>query len=140
MNYEQLAAEFLNHMQKAEPQKAFDVGMCGETFILHYIGERGSDSVTPSEIGNAMNVSSARVAAALNTLEKKGLVSREIDKTDRRKILVKLTGEGKAMAEEQKRRSLQKLTDMLRILGERDAREFVRIMAKLSEISRELAP
>ena len=140
MEYEQLAAEILDCVQRAEPLKAFDVGMCGETFILRYVDEHQSASVTPSQISGAMNVSSARIAAALNTLEKKGLVVRTFDKNDRRKTLVSLTEEGRAAAQKQKLSVLQKISYTLRLLGERDAEDFMRITRKLAEIPNIFSP
>ena len=137
MEYEALAAEVLGCMHKAEPGqafKAFDVSLSGETFILHYISEQAGGAVTPSQIGSAMNVSSARVAAALNALEKKSLITREIDRADRRKILVLLTDAGKAAADERARLFMQKTVETLRLLGERDASDFVRIIRKLADM------
>ena len=136
MEYERLAVEILGCMKKSEHTqafKAFDVEMSGEAFILYYI-EHTDGTVTPSQIGAAMNVTSARIAAALNALESKGLITREIDKTDRRKILVVLTTKGSTAANERKRLFLQKAADILRLLGEEDANHFVRIIKKLTAI------
>ena len=53
-------------------------------FVLTYISKHGG-SVIPSEISNEMGISTARIAAALGSLESKGLITRRIDERDRRR-------------------------------------------------------
>jgi DNA-binding MarR family transcriptional regulator len=106
--------------------------MQGESFVLHYILHH-EDSVLPSEICKIMGISSARIAAALNGLESKGVITRRIDTSDRRRILVDLTPKGKAMAEEQRQEMLENTSKMLSFLGEDDAKEYVRLTGKLAE-------
>ncbi|MDF2513522.1 MAG: MarR family transcriptional regulator [Herbinix sp.] len=137
MNYEELADQFLlktHQFQKGNHQKKIDGVMRGETFVIIYIAQHGR-SVLPSEISSEMDISSARIAAALNSLEKKGLITRQIDASDRRRILVDLTPAGKEMAESHRQMALKTTARMLELLGEHDAKEFVRIMARLSEIA-----
>ena len=136
MDYTELAAEFLDKMQalrRLKPQKNITESLHGETFVLHYISLHGDD-VLPGEISNEMDVSSARIAAALNSLEKKGLITRQIDPSDRRKILVKLTPAGENMSQKLQQDVINEATKMLRLLGEHDAREYVRITGRLAEM------
>ncbi|MCL1855471.1 MAG: MarR family transcriptional regulator, partial [Clostridia bacterium] len=119
MNYTGLAAELLNGMQslhKAKSQRNMNEAMQGEAFILGYIARRDQD-VLPGEISQEMGVSSARVAAALNSLEKKAWITRRIDEKDRRKILVGITPEGKEVAGEHQRNVLSAAAGMLALLG-----------------------
>jgi Transcriptional regulators len=137
MDYRTLATEFMRNMyqlNKARPQKRMHESMQGETFVIHYLSMRG-DSVLPSEISNVMGISTARIAATLNSLERKGLVTRRIDTSDRRRILVDLTSKGKAMGEERYHMMLEETAKLLSILGEQDAREYVRITGKLAEFA-----
>ncbi|MDR0840274.1 MAG: winged helix DNA-binding protein [Christensenellaceae bacterium] len=136
MDYTELAAQLLQTMRllhKTGPQKKIAGSMQGETFVLRYLFRRGSD-VAPGEISSTMDISSARIAAALNSMEQKGLVTREIDKNDRRKILVKLTPAGCALAQRHQRDVIENAATMLRLLGDEDAREYIRITAKLADI------
>jgi DNA-binding MarR family transcriptional regulator len=82
------------------------------------------DSALPSELAAAMNTSSARVAMALKSLEKKGFVTRRIDTGDRRKINVSLTPRGRELVESHKEEMHRKMERILCQLGEADAREF----------------
>lgn len=142
MDYSRLAAEFLEQMysfRKIKPLKSIDESLQGEIFAINYIAIHGDD-VLPGEISNDMDVSSARVAQTLNNLEKKGLITRRIDPNDRRKILVTLTPEGKTFSEMHRKHILETVVKMLEMLGEDDAREFVRIMARLVKIAPECHP
>lgn len=137
MDYEELAKQFLHNsfqFRKRGHQKKIDETMQGEAFAILYILRQG-DIVLPSEISNEMNISSARVAAMLNSLENKGLITRQIDKSDRRKILVELTQEGKEMAEKHNQMVVNNTARMLELLGEHDAKELVRIMGKLAKLA-----
>ena len=136
MDYNELAKEFILNMQlwsKGKQHKKIDGGIHGETFVLYFILKNHGD-IVPGDISDAMGISSARIAAALNSLDGKGYITREIDKTDRRRIIVKLTETGRAYAEEQEVFYLGIITEMLAALGERDATEYVRIMGKLAGI------
>ena len=135
MDYSALASEFLGKMQllqRARPHKEINEALHGGFFVLHYIMLQGGD-VLPGEISQEMGVSSARVAAALNGLEGKGLITRRIDQNDRRKILVGLTREGKDLAERQYYGVRDEAARMLALLGEADAVEYVRLTGKLTE-------
>lgn len=135
MDYSELAMEFLQKMyvfHKGKQQKKTDDFLQGGSFILQYINLRNED-VIPSEISNEMSISTARIAAALGNLESKGLITRQIDINDRRRILVSLTPEGKEIAEKQHQDVLKNVTQMLQSLGEYDAKEYVRIIGRLSE-------
>ena len=136
MDYVKLAAELFNDMgniRRVKSQKSINESLQGEAFVLHYIAKRGGD-VQPGEIGSEMNVSTARIATALNSLEKKGLITRKIDTTNRRHILVGITQEGKKTAEEHQKFALENVAKMLELLGEQDAKEYVRIMRRLADL------
>ncbi len=135
MEYEVLAREFMECMhtiKKAGPQKPIEESMRGEAFVIQFLSHHGG-SVLPSEISNIMGISTARVAATLNSLEKKGWITRRIDTDDRRRILVDLTSEGKAHAEQHHRHMMENTIKLLSMLGEEDAREYVRLSRKLAE-------
>ena len=141
MDYNELAEEFLRKMQDKKAGRGnfserFTEGTRGESFILHRIIEKGE--LVPGDISGAIGVSSARVAAALNSLERKGFITREIDLNDRRRIIVKPTPAGAEFAEKAQMTHVGMFARMLSLLGEDDAREFVRIMIKLMDAMSEL--
>ncbi|MGL6201701.1 MAG: MarR family winged helix-turn-helix transcriptional regulator [Lachnospiraceae bacterium] len=136
MDYTELALELHDNMQSLRTersQRQINESMHGEAFVLHYIACHG-EAVLPSEISDEMNVSSARIAQTLNSMENKGLITRQIDVNDRRKILVNITREGKKLAEKHHKSVLKDIAKMLSMLGEHDAREYVRITGKLAKV------
>jgi DNA-binding MarR family transcriptional regulator len=134
MDYSDLAAEFLDTMtalRKAKFQKRLSESLRGELFILQYIVQH-EGLVLPGAISHEMNISSARITAVLNNMEDKGLVTREIDKSDRRRILIRLTQAGRDLADRHRQQSISHMVHMLSLLGEEDAREYVRLTKKLA--------
>jgi len=135
VDYLELAQQFLLHGYASfrhGPQRHIDEAMRGENFVLMFLSQYHS-SVAPSDIGTAMRVSTARVATALNALEKKGLVTRQIDTGDRRRILVDLTPEGRQLVETRQQELVYYTARMFEFLGEYDAKEFVRIWGRLKD-------
>ena len=142
MDYFELAKEMMQNMQllsRAGQQKSINDCVHGEAFVLYFVKQK-QGGIVPGDISEAMGISTARVAAALNSLEGKGYVTREIDKGDRRRIIVKLTPEGREYADEQEKFYMGMITEMLTALGERDAAEYVRITGKLAAIMNSAKP
>ncbi|MDF2943398.1 MAG: hypothetical protein K0S01_2256 [Herbinix sp.] len=139
MDYTALAHEFMKNMgqlHRHNAQKRLNDSMHGEDFVLSYISKHGGN-VIPSEISNEMGISSARIAATLGSLESKGMITRMIDVSDRRRILVELTSAGKEQVDQHFQEMMEFTTNMLCYLGEHDAKEYVRIMGRLAERKRE---
>jgi len=133
-DYDELAKEFMQNMRTIQASgKHIQDGLRGEMFVLFFIKKMGGKTV-PGQISSAIGVSSARIAAALNSLEEKGLITREIDNEDRRKIIVELTREGEAHAEEERKKHIEKIKTVLEALGEEDAKDLVRIVGRLGEV------
>lgn len=139
MDYTQLAYEFMETMyqiKKLNIHKQFNESMHGEIFTLYYISQ-SEENVIPSDISNDIGISTARVAATLNSLEKKGMITRKIDPSDRRRVLVEITPLGKKEIDNHIKMIKDITINMLSYLGEDDAKEYVRIMRRLVERSPE---
>lgn len=140
MDYHELALEFMEKMyllRQAKPHRQMSKSMHGECFVLQYIAER-QGCVVPGEIRDIMGISSARIAAALKNLERKGLVCRDIDPSDRRRVLVSLTPKGEETAKTHNRKLYDKTVEMLQLLGEEDAVAYVRITGRLAALAERL--
>ena len=92
------------------------------------------DGASPGELGKVMKTSTARIAAALNNMERKELVVRKADKKDRRKICVELTEKGKIQAQKWHNMPLLKVSQLMERLGEEDAKQMVHILKRINEI------
>jgi len=137
MEYSELAEAFIEQMhllRKFKPQRIIHESMHGEAFMLHNIAT-SENHMIPSELSSAMGISGARIAATLNVLESKGYINRQIDPSDRRRILVTLTEKGKEKDNEHRVKLIDMTEKMLRLLGEEDAKEYVRITKKLGELA-----
>ncbi len=137
MDYIALAREYMKvlyKMRKRKNPKRINDSLHGEQFVLAFVA-RHDGSVIPGDISKEMGISSARVAAALNNLEAKGLISRSIDPCDRRRILVELTEAGRAQEEEHTKQIMGMVVRMLEDLGEEDSVVFLRILGKLADVA-----
>ncbi len=110
----------------------------GELCLLMHL-KRQHDAVLPGELSGAMSVSTARITRLLNTLEDRGLVRRSIDPTDRRKIVVRLTEEGKRYLDGVYARTHKRASAVVEALGAEDTEAFIRIAEKIADVSRSLS-
>lgn len=61
-----------------------------------------SNGLSMNQLGEIISIDNAAVTRHVDTLEKNGMVTREIDIKDRRKIIVRITPDGTAEAEKAK--------------------------------------
>jgi DNA-binding MarR family transcriptional regulator len=137
VDYSALATELLESlsvMVRTATQKEVDEFARGEMFIMNYLVDSGGTAL-PSELSAAMDASTARVAAALKSLERKGLVVRHLDRTDRRKTRVVITDRGRQAVMDKRRQMHDHMVKVMRELGQDDAKEYLRLIRRIAEIS-----
>jgi len=140
--YMEVIAEQLLQLMEGMPRKAPQNWLAdfsrGELFLLNHLNSNKGIGC-PSEMSEAMQASRARIAAALNGLERKGWITREsATDGDLRRKLVRLTPEGAKHIKEFRKKALENITKLLTKLGEQDATEYLRITQRMETISREL--
>lgn len=106
----------------------------GEMLVLSLLAQNDGVSM-PSALAQAMLSSTARIAAILGALEQKGQITREIDKNDRRKIVVMLTQVGKERLRVNWEYILKAKCEVFERMGERDTVEFVRLLNRFLDIA-----
>lgn len=106
----------------------------GELFVLHFLTARHGH-VLPSELSAALQSSTARISALLGNLEKKGQIEREIDKSNRRNILVTITEAGRIRALNEMNEMRQSVTRVFLEMGETDTAEFIRLTRQFFKLS-----
>ena len=74
------------------------------------------------------------LAAVLGALEKKGLIVRSVDERDKRRVLVTPTERGLSLGRRKKQNLINAISYTFEQIGERDAREFVRLMKRVYDI------
>ena len=136
MDFEELACEFLEEffrLGRYHRSREISSSMKGEAFLLMYLWKK-QDAATPGELGKAMKTSSARVAAALNNLERKGMIVRKSEEKDRRKIRVELTEKGEEQARQWQQIPMRMTSQLMEQLGEEDAKQMLHILKRINEI------
>lgn len=111
----------------------------GELFILHFLAMHNTAAL-PSELSTALRASTARVSALLGALEKKGQIVREIDRSNRRNILVNITEKGRSRAEDEMQWMRNRMVRVFTDMGEADTAEFIRLTHRFSELMQNHMP
>lgn len=88
----------------------------------------------PTMISDYLHLSTARVANALKSFEKKRYIRHSHDMQDRRRVTVSLTPLGKQIAQENLDDILEKINELMHDIGEEDADEFIRLMKKMCRL------
>ena len=81
---------------------------CGEIGVLSMLAF-DQNPVMAGELSEKLNVTTARIARILNSLESKQYIRRKNDRTDRRKTFVTITKKGKELADSTKKEIMDKI-------------------------------
>lgn len=133
MKREDILNEMLSTFASFNRAKAvldFQFYLKGENFLLSYLQQIGGES-TPSKLAEVLDVSPARVAAILRSLERKKLLVRVTDCKDKRRVSVKITQKGIEWVELAGSEMYKQALNIFDKLGEDDTRELVRIVKKM---------
>lgn len=98
---------------------------------------KAGETLTVGAIQRSIGVLPAQMSRIMRSLEAgfaKPLVRCELNQSDKRKIDVKLTAEGRRLYEEFRHARLAKTVEILRQLAEKDRLEFVRICSRIREL------
>lgn len=85
--------------------------------------------LSPTAIAERLIVTTASVTSLLDTLERRGLVERRPDPTDRRRLLIVLTQDGKAIVDQFLPEVVALQTAALATLTEAQRRQLVELLA-----------
>lgn len=102
MDYQTLQEEIKNIFKTDNWRKLMgliDNGSKGMFLILRILSDNEGEIVA-GDLAKCACVSTARIASALNTLEKKGFVKREKSAMDARKVVIHMTDEGRKVMQE----------------------------------------
>ncbi len=95
-------------------------------------------TVNVSDLQTMLHITKPAVSQMLNGLEKKGFVHRAIDPTDRRKVVVTLTGAGEAVLKRSKKYADHTLEQIIFRFGEANTRELIRLLGLMADISADM--
>lgn len=120
--------------------KISDLNMT-ELFVMSNLSENlfnDDKSVDLAEIQNHTYVTKAAISKMFGTLEKKGYVIRETDKTNRRRITVEMTPSGKVAVDDAATRADEILELVISRLGEESTCQLILLLNRLSDIAEEV--
>ena len=92
------------------------------------------NNVTLSEIQKYLALSKATISQMLGSLERKGYIKREIDKSNRRNIIATLTPEGRELLAYKNTEYSKKLDRIVSYLGTDDTQTFICLVGRLVEV------
>lgn len=102
----------------------------GEVGVLGYLAF-DKDEATAGELSEMLNVSTARIASILNSLENKKYIKRKIDCLDKRKTLVVITDMGMALAVNTKKEIINKIVKVINDVGYDEIKDYINIALKI---------
>ena len=123
----------LDDHPRAARDNRFSSTMCGEMAVMRLL-HNSQAKMTAGEISSKLDMTTSRIAAVLGSLQKKGLLERESDEEDRRRVLVSLTEAGGTLCEKRRQHFMSKISLLLSMLGD-DAPTFVHLLGRVFEIT-----
>ena len=102
----------------------------GEVGVLGYLAF-DKDEATAGELSEMLNVSTARIASILNSLENKKYIKRKSDCLDKRKTLVVITDMGMELAVNTKKEIINKIVKVINDVGYDEIKDYINITLKI---------
>lgn len=109
----------------------------GEFGTLLYLVFINKD-VTPSKLCEEIGVSLPRMTTILNALETKKLIEKTINSSDKRKIIINITKEGKDLVLKKREEAINNIIKIIEKLDEEEIKEYIKIAKKISNIMNEV--
>ncbi len=106
-------------------------GFCGMFFVLRILFSAQTE-LTAGDIAENFGATTARTAVVLNTLEKKGFITKSKSKDDARKTIVSLTAEGATALHERKLKLFSAIDGMMGKLNDDEKEQLFHILRKLA--------
>lgn len=120
-------------MRRLRPATEISQGMRGMPMVMRVLLD-ADGPLSPGQIACAAGVTDARIANTLRALEQRGYIRREPSEHDRRRVEVIVTEEGRRRASEHFDELLDMVGGFLEELGERDARDLIRILGHIGQV------
>ncbi len=134
-----LAKSMMDAFDSINKQELFEkmkITFKGENLMLAILMKMGGKA-TPGELIQYTECTAARLTAIAKSLESKGFVKRIQNSEDKRSTIIEMTSEGISKFMLLQKEAIESIFNLIEKLGENDAREFIRLVQRLSEISSE---
>lgn len=112
--------------------KQYNVGLTPEQFLLiDLLWNQGP--MSQQRMADLMQKDKNSITKLVDALEKKGLVKRQKDETDRRSNLLVLTSEAEGLKMGAKQKGISILDSILEGIGEEELKSFLNTLGKLTD-------
>jgi len=123
-----LAAEF----GKSDKTDPLNLSM-PEYVLAKKVAEAQSGNTDLTEIREYLAISKAAISQMLSTLEKRGLIIREIDPQNRRNLIVSITPAGGAALQRKDAEVNNRITKIISRMGQQNALQFVQLIKEMND-------
>lgn len=132
--YEELADAMLRTLDSHRhiPPEPVSGTVRGEMAVLRRLGQCG-EGMNAGALAHDLHMTTSRIAAVLNSLEKKAYIVRTSDPGDKRRVMVCLTPTGVAYHQQRREEALRHMAMLLSNLEIQDAETFVRLCGQILE-------
>jgi DNA-binding MarR family transcriptional regulator len=120
------------------PPEEGDLNMASLCLLCH-IREHPGD-LSGEKIRSELCITKAAVSQMLGALEKKGYLTREVNKDNRRRIILSLTGKGAAFIEKTSAETEERLAGIISRFGKAKTRELITLINRFSDITEKAGP
>ena len=135
MKSEKVISEFFEKLMsssKCSLEKIVNDFTKGEIGVLRYLSN--NKEVNSKDLSEFLEVSTARVASILNSLENKKLIIRESDLDDKRKTLVNITDDGVKLTQEMKDEISKRIEYIIKEIGVEEFKKYLDMTVKVGGI------
>ena len=108
------------------------------TCLLHNEEDLHPSELHPSELSEKLSLVPGRMADILKTLEKKGMIRREPDPDDKRRVLVKITPKGIRDVTERREKVRSQYSGLYQALGLYDTVKLIELLKKMNRFIDEM--
>ncbi len=136
MDYYEQASQIFDNLNNTWPlELARKLNNCvsGTNYILFYLDNQDKE-VLSGDISSTLNMSTPRVSAALNALEKKNYIVRKDHDSDARKTYISITEDGKKYVAAFKEKVISFLAYVLEKIGIDEFLKLEEMMIQLKEL------
>jgi DNA-binding MarR family transcriptional regulator len=107
--------------------------------LLYHIREH-PDVLSGENIRRELCVTKAAVSQMLGALEKKGYLTREVNRDNRRRIILSLTAKGAAFLDKTRAETEERLAGIISRFGKANTRELITLVNRFSDITENPGP
>lgn len=139
MNYNKKAEEIFETLTKRKKyigELSSNISQ-GESGVLLYLLNAKSN-VSQSELSENLGVTMPRIVAVINTLQKKELIEKNVDSTDKRKSIISITNKGKDNIIKKKKDAIKFIENVIKELDELEIEQYIAISKKIEQISNKI--